>query len=216
VIQLSGHVIANQVEVTRSGPLGANASVQYRPIDGTAIRGQDYDLPAVATLVFPAGVARAYIPVQVVNDNIAEGTRQFTLQLFNPSPPAVLGRNASAVYTIVDDDFGGTVNFERATYTAARPSTVPITITRTGGLGTVLTVQWSAVGGTGVPGRDFTPASGRVTFGADDTSVTFTVQVLAADAPVADKTVIFGIDIAPGAAKAGPLKQATLTITGAH
>ena len=216
VIQLSGKSVGNGVEVVRGGGLAANVSVDYHGISGTAIIGKDFILEP-GTLVFPAGVTSRLIPVTIVDDHIAEGNETFTIALSKPSPEAVLGRNSSHVFTILDNDFGGTLNFASPTYTAPRGSNADITITRTGGQGTILTVTWVVIpGGTAARGTDFSPASGTVTFDVNDVSQTFTVNLpdLAAGRPRGDKTVVFGLQFPKGAAEVGATKTTTLKIVG--
>ena len=215
VIQLSGRSVGNSVEVVRGGALTANVSVDYHAASGTAILGQDFILEP-GTLMFPAGVTSQLIPVAIVDDHIAEPPETFTIALSRPSPGAVIGKNASHVFTIRDNDFGGTLNFASPTYTASRGSNAAITITRTQGQGTILTVTWVVrKGGDAVPGTDFNPASGTVTFDLNDISQTFVVNL--PDDPGRrrpDKTVVFGLQFAQGTADVGPTKTTTLRIVG--
>src|SRR5207253_9844891 len=144
VIQFSGKFRNNQPEVVRTGPAGANVSVEYVAESGTAILGEDFILPR-GTLIFPPGVRSRLIPIRTVNDNIAEGPETFTITLFNPSPPAQLGPFFSQLFTLDDNDFGGTVGFGNTSVTAAPGQTKSLNIVRSkDGAGTVMTVGWSA------------------------------------------------------------------------
>jgi hypothetical protein len=210
VLSFSGRVVNSQAEVVRTGSLKGSVSVHYRPIDGTAVRGQDYALePGV--LVFGPGVTTAFIRVKILDDHVAEGTETFTIELFDPSPLAALGRNASMVFPILDNDFGGVLNFVRRSQAAPRGSTVTIALTRSDGQGTELTVKWATVAGSAIPGIDFTPASGSVTFRTTDVIATFTVEV----PPTArvGRQAVFGLRFPPGAARTGTAGTFTLTIS---
>src|SRR5439155_105229 len=77
----------------------------------------DFVLPP-GVLVFPPGVSSKTIPIVTVNDNIAEGPETFTITLMNPTPPAQLGPFSSQVFTLDDNDFGGTVGFGNTSVTA--------------------------------------------------------------------------------------------------
>ena len=208
VIQFSGKFRNNQPEVVRTGPAGANVSVEYVAESGTAILGEDFILPR-GTLIFPPGVRSRLIPIKTVNDNIAEGPETFTITLFNPSPPAQLGPRFSEVFTLDDNDFGGTVSFSNRSFTANIGAT-PVRIARAGGAGTVMTVGWSVIGGTASSYGDFSPSSGQVTFGAGDSSQTFTINTTPS---AAGKTIVFGLTIpGGGAAKLGSVNTSTLTV----
>lgn len=217
VVQFSGVFKNNQPEVMRTGSLSANVSVQYMATSGTAIEGVDFILP-VGTLVFPPGVSSRTIPIVTFNDNIAEGTETFTITLMNPTPPARLGPSFEQVFGLGDNDFGGTVSFSNASPTTAIGQSTPITIVRSGGAGTVMTVGWSAIGGTGVAGVDFSPASGQVTFQANQSSQTFFVDI--ASSPATQGTTVMlgltppGLNDAPPSAMLGAVNVSTLTVLG--
>jgi uncharacterized repeat protein (TIGR01451 family) len=211
VVQFSGKFSNNQPEVVRTGPLTATVSVQYFAESGTAILGEDFVLPP-GTLVFPPGVSSRLIPIKTINDNIAEGPETFTITLLNPSPPARLGPSFSREFRLDDNDFGGTVSFSSTRATAALGQSKSITIVRAGGAGTAMTVGWSAIGGTASPATDFSPASGQVTFPANQSARTFVVTIATA-ASTAGKTIVFGLTIpGGGAAELGAANTSTLTI----
>ena len=215
VIQFSGRFKNNQPEVVRTGPLGANVSVQYVATSGTAIQGDDFILEP-GTLIFAPGVSSRTIPIKTLNDNIAEGPETFTITLMNPTPPAQLGPFFEQIFTLDDNDFGGVLNFGNTSPTAALGQSKPIVVTRANGLGTVMTVGWSAIGGTAVAGTDFSPASGSFTFLANQSAQTFFVNISAAPA-AAGKTIVFGLmppglNADPPSSKLGPANVSTLTI----
>ncbi|HEY2992777.1 MAG TPA: Calx-beta domain-containing protein, partial [Methylomirabilota bacterium] len=214
VIQFNGKFKNNQPVVVRTGPLTANVSVDYFAASGTAILGDDFILPP-GTLVFPPGVSERTIPIKTINDNIAEGPETFTITLTNPSPPAQLGPFVTQLFTLDDNDFGGTVGFGNTSVTAAPGQTKSLNIVRSkDGAGTVMTVGWSAIGGTAVPGVDFSPASGEVTFHESQFSLPFAVTIGSGPA-VAGKTIVFGLTIpGAGAAKLAASNVSTLTILG--
>src|SRR5262249_54465874 len=157
----------------------------YQAISGTALSGEDF-LPLAGTLTFNPGVRSLWLPLVVVKDIIAEGPETFTIQLTNPQPVGglKLGLETSMVFTIADEDFGGThVRFDAPSYSGEEGKTVTLTLRRDGGLGTILNVNWRAVGGNALAGVDFAPAEGNVTFPSTALAATFTVT-LASDALV--------------------------------
>src|SRR4029079_4891238 len=217
VIAFANRFQNNQPVVVRTGPLTANVSVQFMASSGTALQGDDFDLQP-GMIVFPPGVSVRTVPIKTFNDNIAEGPETFTVMLMNPSAPARLGPNFTQTFTLDDNDFGGIVNFANTSPTAMLGQSKPIVVTRTGGLGTVMTVDWSVIGGTAVPGTDFSPASGRCTCLANQTSQSFSVNISEA-AAAAGKTIVFGLTppgltATPPSSKLGAANVSTLTIHG--
>jgi hypothetical protein len=74
----------------------------------------------------------------------------------------------------------------------------------------VMTVGWSVIGGTASSYGDFSPSSGEVTFGAANSSQTFTINTTAS---AAGKTIVFGLTIpGGGAATLGSVNTSTLTV----
>jgi uncharacterized repeat protein (TIGR01451 family) len=208
VVQFSGKFLGNFPEVVRTGSLGAEVTVGFVATDGTAQAGSDY-LPASGTLTFKPNVAVQYIPLTIIGDNLAEGSETFSIALVNPSAPARLGPAAVREFAIADNDFGGNVGFESTLVTVTEGSTVNVGVTRTGGAGTVLVVQWSAGAGSATPGVDFTPTSGSITFGPTETRKTFAIAALVDQLVEDPETVTLTLSVPEGAAT---LARATTTL----
>lgn len=77
-------------------------TVAYATAGGTATPGVDF-VPVSGTLTFPAGSMTQTITVQVVGDTLKEPDETFFVNLFDPSPNAIIV-DAQAVGTIVNDD----------------------------------------------------------------------------------------------------------------
>jgi uncharacterized repeat protein (TIGR01451 family) len=200
----------NFPEVVRTGSLLGTVAAHYRAVSGSAVLGEDFRLPP-GLVVFPPGVRTRLLPLTILGDNLAEGGETLRLELFDPSPNARLGEDATLTATIADEDFGGVVQFGAASQSVASAplqagANVSVAIVRTGGTGTVLTVSWNAVGGTLTP----SPATGSVTFGPRDTVKRFTVSVASSD-PI-DKTVVLGLSFPEGAARLGAVTTTILHV----
>ncbi len=211
-VQFTGKWNGNSPEVVRSGVTDTSVTVHYQSLGGTATDGVDYGT-LNGTLTFGPGVTKQYIPLQIRRDNIAEGPESFTIELSAPTGGAHLGPFSTLPVTIQDNDDGGTVNFASAQYFADAGSTVTVTVKRTGGLDTVLLVNFTTSDGTAVAGTDYSPTSGTLSFGVGQTTKTFTVETL--------ETWGFGsaslelhLSVAPGAAVLGGTSSAILTISG--
>jgi hypothetical protein len=191
-------------------------TVHYQTISGTAIAGVDF-LPLAGTLTFGPGVGSQLIPLVILNDVIAEGAETFTIQLSNPQPLGglKLGPHAVKVFTIVDNDFGGSnIRFDAPVYSGDEGQKVTLTVRRDGGLGTTLTVNWRAVGGNALAGTDFTPAEGSVMFASTASAATFQIT-LASDAVVeGPEFALLALEVPAGAALLGTQSTTTLTIAG--
>jgi len=102
--------------------------------------------------------------------------------------------------------------FSMANYTVNQAAGVAvITVDREGG-GGVVTVFYATAGGTAVPGLDYTPVSGTLTFGLGGTVQNFTVPILDDPALQTDKTVNLVIAAPTGGATLGVPSLAILTI----
>ena len=191
-------------------------TVHYQTISGTAIAGVDF-VPLAGTLTFRPGVGSQLIPLVILNDVIAEGAETFTIQLSNPQPLGglKLGPHAVKVFTIVDNDFGGSnIRFDAPVYSGDEGQKVTLTVRRDGGLGTTLTVNWRAVGGNALAGTDFTPAEGSVMFASTASAATFQIT-LACDAVVeGPEFALLALEVPAGAALLGTQSTTTLTIAG--
>jgi hypothetical protein len=85
-------------------------------------------------------------------------------------------------------------------------------VTRTGGLGTILVVQWSAGEGTATPGVDFSPVSGTVTFGVNDQRASFTINLIADGLVEGTETVPITLSVPQAAATLGAQTTTMLQI----
>ena len=204
------------ITVVRTGPTAPSISVDYATSDGTAHAGLGGDYTAVAgTLTFGAGVTSRTFTVPILPDTVAEGPETVLLRLLNPVG-ALLGPQRTAVLTIVDDDVAGSVKFSAATYTVAEDvagGLATITVTRSGGAASAVTVHYATIAGGTAPGGDYTPVSGDLTFAAGITSQTFTVPIIPNTIAAGSRTVFLQLSVPGGGAILGTPSQATLTIT---
>jgi hypothetical protein len=215
VVQFSLRFIGNMPEVIRTGPTDTPITVDFSSVNGTAIAGEDYT-PVSGTLTFGVGQSSRLIPLMITPDILAEGPETFTTILSNPQPEGsvTLGPLSSQTWTITDNDFGGIVQFGAASLTASPGGSTTIPIIRVGGGGTILTVNWRAISGT--TSEAFSPTSGSVTFGPNQTSTSFTINVENFEPTGADLTAVFALSVAPGAANIGAANTSILTIFGSR
>ncbi len=146
-----------------------------------------------------------------------DGDRTFNVVLSAPTGGATLGFPSTAVVTIGDDDVGGTVQFSAANYSATECATLPcfatLTVSRTGGGASAVSVDFVTVDGTGNALKDYVATSGTVVFGVNQASQTIKIPLQIE--PGAQPMKTFGVILSSprGGAVLGVRTTATVTIT---
>jgi hypothetical protein len=199
------------VTVSRTGALGASVTVQYATSNGTATAGQDYTAVA-GTLSLGPNVTSLTFGVAILQDTLTEGAETINLTLSNPGGGAVLGTPSAAVLTINAND-APKLQFSSATYAIPEgPDTRLVTVTRTGGFGTSVTVQYATSNGTATAGQDYTAVAGTLSFGPHVTSLTFGVAILQDTLTEGAETINLTLSSPGGGAVLGTPSAAVLTI----
>jgi len=200
------------ITVTRTGGVASGVTVSYASADGTAQAGSDYTA-ASGTLAFAAGQKNRTFTVTLTNDSLDEANETLTLNLSAPTAGATLDSPASATLTILDNDVAGTVWFSGSSYSVGESGGVAtITLTRSGGMAGGVTVNYATSNGTATAGSDYTAASGTLTFGAGETTKTFTVSITPDASAEANETVVLTLGALGGGAALGSPSTATLYI----
>ena len=221
-----------QIVVERLGTPTGTLLVDFATLDGTATStAPTADYIAVnRVLTFGPNIRSLTVPITIVNDTIVEGNETLTLQLSNPrfvvaGPPVNIASGNCASFvggicavplTIIDDDQGGEIQFKSATYAVTEGTlNASIILTRTGGLGGPVTVDFTTVDGLGtaVAGGDYVSTSRTVTFPASSTTQTVLVPIINDTLDEPAETVKMRLSNPGGGAVLGALDTATLTIT---
>jgi Tol biopolymer transport system component len=94
-----------QISVFRGGNAGGVGpiTVDYATADGSAKAGLDYTA-ASGTLNFPEGTFSQTITIPILNDQVHEGSEQFSVILSNATGEVDLATTSSAVVTILDNE----------------------------------------------------------------------------------------------------------------
>jgi len=191
-------------------------TVHYQTFDGSATNGLDY-VATSGTLQFQPNEFTKQITVPVLAepfDPIDQPLETFTVVLSNATNATISPNGGTGTAGIDDTVIGGGVQFSAANYTGpATPGTALITVIRTGGFAFPVTVNYATGGGTAVPGVDYVPASGTVTFlSANQLSASFPVQVLSNPAGGPNKTVGLTLSNPSLDTILGPQSTAVLTL----
>jgi len=93
-----------QVEITRTGGTVGAVSAKVRTQDDTALAGDDYEAVNTSVYFGPGDDASRILEVPLTLDDVAESDKSLTVTLSAPRGCAVIGTQASATLTILDDD----------------------------------------------------------------------------------------------------------------
>jgi hypothetical protein len=211
---------AATITVVRGGPTTGTLKVDYTTSNGTATAGVDYSAK-LGTLTFGPGVSTQTFSVSTLNNSDTVDGRTVTLAL-TPNGAGSVASPSSATLTINDNDAPGTFQFSAAMYSVTEGGAAPqVTVTRSGGTGGTVPINWTATGGSATggalpttPGADYAPTSGVLTFGPGIASLklplTIVNDTLAENAETIDLALTLPLSAPPGAAVSG---QTTATLT---
>ena len=193
-------------------------SVLFSREPGSATRGADFTVEGSSVPV-RAGAAFADIPIEIVDDNIAEGPETFALRL-NIGGYYFLGPNWTRSHTVTITDSGTAVtpvaDFAVAASTAAESAgTRNVTVRLVPAPAQSTTVSY-ALSGTAVRGSDYTISgvtsnTGTVTVGVSGTA-TIPVAIVDDTATEGDETVVLTLTIGSGYTVGTDSPSHTLTI----
>ena len=200
------------IAVTLSTASGQTVTVSYATANGTATAGSDYTGTS-GTLTFNPGVTSQAISVPILNDTAVEGNEAFTVTLSVPVN-ATLGAITTHTYTIIDDDFFGTLQFSSAAYSVnENGGSVTITVTRAGGSSGAVGVSYATANGTAAAGSDYTATSGTLSWANEDSSdKTFSVPIRDDSVYEGNATVNLTLSNPTSGAALGSPSTAVLTI----
>jgi len=200
------------IRVVRSGGSASGVTVDYATSDGTATAGVDYTATS-GTLSFGAGVRSQSFTIPITNDTLDEPNETVNITLSDPTGGAILGTPSTAVLTITDNDKGGTLGFSAAKYSVSEAGgSATITVMRTGGSASGVTVDYATSDGTAIAGVDYTATFGTLSFDAGELSKSFTIPIVDDGLAEGNKTVNLTLSNPTGGAILGTRSTAVLTI----
>lgn len=166
-----------QVVVWQDGMVGQMLSLDYATANGTAQAGIDY-LAASGTLIIPPDVVTQFISIPILGDLIDEPSRNFTVQLSNPTNATL--NSASATVTIVDNDALPAVSIADAAVVEGNSGTANMVFIVTLANPSYATVQITCTtsNGAALSSSDYVSATTTVSFPAGTTNQTFSVPVI--------------------------------------
>jgi uncharacterized delta-60 repeat protein len=190
-----------------------NITVYFSTTDGTAVAGTNYTGVTNYALSFPPGEVLETAVVQVRDDGVVTPDLTVNLAITNPTAPAGLGAQSTAVLTIINDD--SAVSFSNANYSVSKnvlTGFAPIDVIRLGTTNGACSVYFiTTTNGTAVTNVDFIPINTNITFNPGDSIKQVQVPILNNPLPTGNRTVIFALTNAVNAVLFSP-SNATLTI----
>ena len=199
------------IEVQRSGALITPVSVDFATTNGTAITTNDYR-GTNGTLSFGVGVPSKTIIIPIANDTLDEGDETFEVNLFNPQSGVQLGTITNTVVTIVDNDAGGVITLTTNRFVGPETGPLSVTLKRTEGLASGVSVLLTTEDGSAVAGEDYTNATQTVTFAAGELTKTVVVGLINDCQVETNETVSVTLSNPSGGAQLGAITEATLGI----
>ncbi|MGE3820659.1 MAG: Calx-beta domain-containing protein, partial [Isosphaeraceae bacterium] len=198
------------VTVTRPSGVGT-ASVNYATANGTALAGVNY-VAKSGTIQFAAGEFSKPITISLIGDNAVTGSLTFSVGLSNPVG-ALIEPPGTILVTVGDADSPGALGFSTTSY-VVQPgaTTATVTVKRTGGKGGLVSVGYATGGGTAVPGVDYTPKSGVLTFGPGELTKSFNVAILNGNANATTSQFVVTLSNPTGGATLGSIATANVKV----
>jgi hypothetical protein len=202
------------VTVKRSGPALDPVTVDFVTSDGTALLADSDYTVSSGTLSFAANVTSLTFTVATGADARDEVDEDVNLTLSNPTGGAMLGTQATGKLLIVDNDGGGALRFSAANFNRTEgAATATVTVTRTGGTASGVTVDYATSDGTAQEPGDYTASTGTLTFAAGQVTRTIGIPIVRDAADEANETLNLALSNPTGGATLGAPATATLTIT---
>ncbi|MEZ4870531.1 MAG: Calx-beta domain-containing protein [Caldilineaceae bacterium] len=150
------------ITVTLGGAVPNTVTVTYATSDGTAVATEDYTT-TIGMLTFAPGEVQKSFTVPIINDVADESNETLNLSLSNPTN-AVLGAQATAALTIIDDEGVPSVQFAPTSYAVDEGATAIVHVELSHMSALSVTVNYATSDGSATAGNDYVAASGVLTF----------------------------------------------------
>lgn len=172
----AGQVILS-VTASRLGDPNTQLTVDYASRNGTATNTEDYSQVA-GRLIFGSGEIQKQIVVPITDDLLLENPENFFVDLSNPSNATLSGPSTGTV-NISDNDSGtSTIQFSSAAQSSGESDgTVVLNVVRSGGIGLVVTVNYTTADGTAKAGPDYATVAGTLRFESGETQKTIVIPL---------------------------------------
>ena len=182
-------------------------TVAYATADGTAAAGADYTTTS-GTLRFEPGETEQTIGVPTIDDDTAEATETFTVELSAPSGATLA--DATATGTIDDDDEQPALSIDDAA-AVSEGATAEFAVRLSAPSGAAVEVSYATADGTAAAGSDYTQVSGVLRFEPGETERAIAVATLDDGTPESEETFTVELSAPSDATLADATATGTIT-----
>jgi len=166
-----------EFKVIRSGRVQEPVTVQYKTVDGTAKQGEDFTA-ASGDITFDQGGREATISISLLDDELAEGTETFTIDLSSEAEGIDLGGRTSIEVVVIDNESSASLD-QLAYEVRESDGEVVLAINRFGGLSEESTVNYAIIAITATADEDYNAAAtGVLTFAPGAASASFIIGIV--------------------------------------
>ncbi|MEO7794125.1 MAG: Calx-beta domain-containing protein [Thermoanaerobaculia bacterium] len=189
-------------------------TVDHLRVGGSATPGEDFAYTP-GTLSWDAlDESSEHFLLNPVDDTLDEPTQTVIIDLVDPSAALGLGTPRRVVVSILDNDVAGSLQLEFASYPIAEGAgSRSVSVSRSGGDASGVTILYDTTDGTAVAGEDYTATSGTLTFGFGETRKFFSVPILEDTTDEPAETVELRVFNPQGGGILGARTTAILTIS---
>ena len=161
-----------------SNPSQRTISVSYQTSDGSALAGSDY-APASGVVAFAPGTTNLTIPVTVYANTLSEPTKNLFLNLAQATNAVTA--QSFATGSITNNNPNSALSISDATVLEGDAGTTNalFQLSLSAPSGKTVSLSWNTAAGTAVPGFDYLPGSGSISFAPGQTNQFISVAVLA-------------------------------------
>ncbi|SVB89596.1 uncharacterized protein METZ01_LOCUS242450, partial [marine metagenome] len=176
-IEYDEGVATYELKVIRSGKVQEPVTVQYKTVDGTAKEGEDYTA-ATGDITFEKGGREATISISLLDDELAEGSESFTIELTSEAVGIDLGGRTSMEVVVIDNESSASLD-QLAYEVRESDGEVVLAVNRFGGLGEESTVNYAVIAITATADEDYNAAAtGVLTFAPGAASASLIIGIV--------------------------------------
>src|SRR5438552_1305763 len=196
--------------------LAEPGEVSFSTEDGTARAGEDYaatnGVLHIEAGLYAVSTNSAVIRIPLLKDANREATETFFVHLRNATGSLQLASRTNLEVHILDNDQG--IRFAQEGELQSGPGTVAIAVLRGDDGSNDVTVEYSTVAGTALPGSDFQESNGTVIFRQGEASKVIEISIAENDLLETDETFTVALRNPTGGALGNPITRTIRVLNG--
>lgn len=196
--------------------LAEPGEISFSTEDGTAQAGEDYTATNgvlhIEAGLYAVSTNSAVIRIPLLKDATREADETFFVHLRNPAGTLRLASRTNLEVHILDNDQG--IRFAQEGELQSGPGTNAIEILRGDDGSNDVTVEYSTVAGTALPGSDFQESNGTVIFRQGEASKVIEISIAENDLLETDETFTVALRNPTGGALGNPITRTIRVLNG--